>query len=94
MTILTLFVQEVESLDGDGPVALYIHGHCDIRLAEEAMRQYAKSQWDEDLKGPVYITWWRNVPNRNTGGTVFRKAKRGSRGACPVTVCDLRPWEA
>lgn len=84
-------VHEVDGLDGDGLVALYVKGHPGTTAVRLAVEEYCE-RFDLDDAGPPYMTWWRKIPNRKDGGSVFKRAKRGSRGAFPVTVCDLRPW--
>lgn len=82
---------DVDGLDGDGPVALYFKGHAGTVDVHRAACEYCEARgWDEP--GPAYATWWRKVPNRREGGSVFKRAMRGRPGAFPVTVCDLRPW--
>ena len=82
---------EVEGLDDDGPCALYVKGHPGTAQVNAAARDYCKHR-DWDAPGEAYMTWWRKVPNRRQGGSVFKRAMRGRPGAFPVTVCDLRPW--
>lgn len=83
-------LHEVDGLDGDGPVALYVKGHPGTTQVNLAAADYCRDRgWD--APGQAYMTWWRKVPNRHEGGSIFKRAMRGP-GAFPVTVCDLRPW--
>ena len=84
-------LREVEGLDGDGVVALYVKGHPGTVDVDRAAREYCEARgWDQP--GESYPTWWRKIPNRHEGGSIFKRAMRGRPGAFPVTVCDLRPW--
>lgn len=81
----------MEGLDGYGPVALYLRVHPGTVKVDLAAQAYCRDRgWSPP--GPAYMTWWRKVPNRHDGGSVFKRAMRGRPGAFPVTVCDLRPW--
>lgn len=88
-------IHECDGTDGDGVVALYVKGIVDSKEFIAAVREYmeyAGIEPDRPLK--PRIAYWRNIPNRKDGGSIFKNAKRGSRGSFTVTVCDLRDWVA
>jgi hypothetical protein len=84
-----------DGTDGDGPVALYFKGIVDRDEFLGAVREYMEYAGLESMK-PLKprIAYWRNIPNRRDGGSIFKNAKRDSRGSFTVTVCDLRDWVA
>lgn len=89
-------LRECYSTDDDGIVALYFRGKMNMAHFSEAVKWYCENHGIEpdDGFGKPRIAYWRKIPNRRDGGSIFKSAVRGSRGAFVVTVCDLRPWVA
>lgn len=91
-TLTVTDVHEIHGLDDEGPVALYVKGHVSTALVWAIAADYVHARGWDDKPGPAYQTWWRKIPNVHDGGSIIKRAVRGSRGSFPVTVCDLRPW--
>ena len=85
-------IEEVDGLDGDGLVALFVRGEHDLKIFAQTCGNYMEDNYGEDcpIKN-VRSEYWRNIPLEDR--TQYKKAVKNKQGAFLVTVADLREWK-